>query len=244
MTSRLQIARRRVALHDSVPGAQHAVCGEKGTRGDCRRELLLVALVGVLFAGIARGDVTEAVEHALAGQPPGVVRRLLDENVVILSDSEPGRSGDPTEVRGLVLFAQPRSRVLQLLLQTARQIEYRPDLEKIETVERFADGEVDEQEMRIMLMRISYWLRYRWDLSAARITWGLDPRFPNDLHTTEGYWELEEIDDVHTLGRFGTRVDVGPALPAFLQEIATRKNLPLTLDRCRRWIDSDGRYRP
>jgi len=205
---------------------------------------LLVALVGLLFASVAPGDVTDAVEHALAGEPPEVVRRLLDENVVILSNPEPSRSGDPPEVRGLVLFAKPRSRVLQLLLQTARQIEYRPDLEKVETVERFPDGEVDAQEMRIMLMRISYWLRYRWDLSAGRISWGLDPRFPNDLHITEGYWELEEIDDLHTLGRFGTRVDVGPALPAFLQEIATRKNLPLTLDRCRRWIDSDGRYRP
>ena len=93
-------------------------------------------------------------------------------------------------------------------------------------------------------MPISYWLRYQWDVSAGRISWTLDPRFPNGLRVTDGFWELEEVDAAHTLGRFGTRVDVGPALPAFLEEIATRKNLPQTLDRCRRWIDSDGRYRP
>ena len=195
---------------------------------------------------MARGDETlsVAVQRALAGEPPELAQQILNERVVLRAGSEPGRRGDPTEVQALVLFTKPRSRVIQLLLQTARQAEYRPDLEKVETVERFSNGEVDMQEMRIMLIPISYWIRYEWDVSAGRISWGLDPRFPNDLRVTEGYWELQELDAIHTLGRFGTRVDVGPALPAFLQEIATRKNLPQTLDRCRRWIGSDGRYRP
>jgi hypothetical protein len=207
-------------------------------------------MLGVLalaaFAGLARGDeaLSAAVQRALAGEPPELAQRFLDEKVVLLSGSDPRHRGDPTQVRALVLFAKPQSRVIQLLLQTARQIEYRPDLEKVETVERFSNGEVDVQEMRMMLVRISYWLRYQWDVSAGRISWGLDPRFPNDLRVTDGFWELEEVDAVDTLGRFGTRVDVGPALPAFFQEIATRTNLPKTLDRCRRWIDSDGRDRP
>jgi hypothetical protein len=208
--------------------------------------MLLGALALMLLAGTARGDptLTGAVHRALAGEPPELVERLLDEKVVVLSGSEPRDQGDPSQVRALVLFARSRSGVIQLLLQTARQTEYRPELQKVETLERFPDGEVDLQEMRIMLVRVSYWLRYQWDVSAGRISWGLDPRFPNGLRVTDGSWELEEVDAVHTLGRFGTRVDVGPALPAFLEEIATRKNLPQTLDRCRRWIDSDGRYRP
>jgi len=213
---------------------------------DYGREILFGALALTLSAGVARGDETlsAAVQRALEGEPPGLAQQFLKEKVVLLSGSEPGHGGDPAQVQALVLFTRQRSRVIQLLLQTARQTEYRPDLEKVETVERFSNGEVDMQEIKIMLIPISYWLRYQWDVSAGRISWGLDPRFPNDLRVTDGYWELEEIDAVHTLGRFGTRVDVGPALPAFLQEIATRKNLPQTLNHCRRWIDSDGRYRP
>ena len=124
---------------------------------------------------MARGDETlsAAVHRALAGEPPELVQRFLDEKVVLLSASEPRDRSGPTQVRALVLFERPQSRVIQLLLQTARQIEYRPDLEKVETVERFSNGEVDVQEMRIMLVRISYWLRYQWDVSAGRISaWG------------------------------------------------------------------------
>jgi len=153
--------------------------------------LLGVLALGV-FAGIARGDetLTAAVQRALAGEPPELVQRLFDEKVVLLSGSEPSDRSGPTQVRALVLFAKPRSRVIQLLLQTARQTEYRPDLEKVETVERFSNGEVDVQEMRIVLIQISYWLRYQWDVSAGRISWGLDPRFPNDLRVQmdSGNW--------------------------------------------------------
>ena len=200
----------------------------------------------MLVAGLARGDetLTQGIQRALAGEPPELVERLLDEKVVVLSASEARDQGDPTQVRALVLFETPRSRAIQLLLQTDRQIEYRPELHKLETVERFPNGEVDLQELRMMLMRVSYWLRTQWDVSAGRISWTLDPRFPNDLRVTDGSWELEEVGAVHTLGRFGTRVDIGPAFPAFLEEIATRRKLPETLDRCRRWIDSDGSYRP
>lgn len=215
-------------------------------RATSKAAMLLGALASMVVAGIARGDetLTGGVQRALAGAPPEVVNRLFDEKVVVLSGSEPRSQGDPRQVRALVLFAKPRSRVIQLLLQTARQIEYRPELEKVETVERFPNGEVDLQEMRIMLVRVSYWLRYQWDVPAGRISWGLDPRFPNGVRATDGSWELEEVDAGHTLGRFGTRVDVGPALPALLEEFATRNNLPQTLDRCRRWVDSDGTYRP
>ena len=146
--------------------------------------------------------------------------------------------------RAFVLFSKPRSRVLQLLLQTDRQTEYRHELAKLQTVERFENGLVMENEMRMMLRPIRFWLRYQWDVDAGRISWSLDPRFPNDVRQVEGFWELQELDAEHTMARTGTQVDVGTAIPAFLQEAATRNNLGDTLDRCRRWIDSDGRERP
>jgi len=215
-------------------------------RADCRRATFLLLLACVAFTRIAWADatLTEALQHTLPEMPPEVVQRLLEEKVILLSEADPRSPGEPAQVQALVLFAKPESRVFQLLLQTARQTEYRPDLKRAETVERFPDGEVDVQEMRIMLMRISYWLRYHWDLSTGRISWELDPRFPNDLRVEDGSWQLEAVDAEHTIGRLATRVDVGPELPPFLQELATRKNLPQTLEHCRRWIDSDGRYRP
>jgi hypothetical protein len=76
------------------------------------------------------------------------------------------------------------------------------------------------------------------------MTWGLDPEYENDLARLEGFWELYELDEARTLARFGTAVQVGPALPGFVQDLVTRKKLPASIDQTRQWVDSLGLYRP
>jgi len=187
--------------------------------------------------------LANAVRAAVPDVSPAIVERLLADKVALLPSSDPS-PGEPPAVKALVLFSQPKSRVMEFLLQTARQVEYRPELEKVETVERLADGDVDQQEMKIIFVHVRYRLRYHYEPAADRLSWQLDPRYDNGLHIIDGSWELYSLDAGHTLARFSTHVDVGPALPSFLQDIATRKNVPQTLERCRKWIDSDGRYRP
>jgi hypothetical protein len=103
---------------------------------------------------------------------------------------------------------------------------------------------LDEHHMKILFARVDYRLRHHFDWEGGRSWWELDPSFANDLSEVEGFWELHELDAARTLARFGSRVVVGPALPLWLQEVATRKNLPATLERARRWVDSNGTYRP
>ena len=91
--------------------------------------------------------------------------------------------------------------------------------------------------------RVTYFLRYRVDFAARRISWQLDDTYPSQLRRVDGYWELFVMGDDQTLGRFGVQVDVGP-VPASLQEYATRRSIPKTMENARRWIDSDGRWRP
>ena len=58
------------------------------------------------------------------------------------------------------------------------------------------------------------------------------------------FWELYELDEKRTLARFGTALEVGPALPTFLQDMVTRSKLPASIEHCRKWVNSDGTYRP
>ena len=74
--------------------------------------------------------------------------------------------------------------------------------------------------------------------------WELDPHFDNDLAGLVGFWEFYPLEDGRTLGRSGARVDVGPAVPASLQDWITRKNLPQSMEHVRQWVDSGGSYRP
>ena len=153
-------------------------------------------------------------------------------------------AGDRKYIEALVLFEQPRHRTMRLLSQTARQIEYRPERIHVEPILWSEAAVLDQHTLRIAFMRIEYRLRSHFDYESYRIWWELDPEFPNDLHRLEGFWQLEELDPNRTLGRFGTRVEVGPALPSFLQDLATRRSLPRTMRRVRRWVNSDGANRP
>jgi ribosome-associated toxin RatA of RatAB toxin-antitoxin module len=195
-----------------------------------------LALAGVLAAGLAPPALAELAEgeRLLAAHPPALVEALFHDRVVLAKD------GEPLAARGLVIFAKPVERVFQLLSQTSRQLEFRPDLAGIETLESLPDGTLEEHRIRILFLDIRYHLRNRLDRERRLIRWELAPGFEHDLERVEGSWELYPLPQDRTLGVFETRVEVGPAMPSFLQDYATRKSLPGTLERCRRWVDGDG----
>jgi len=170
---------------------------------------------------------------------PELVEELLGNGLVLLP-----QAGENADVEALVLFARPRSRVMRLLTQTGRAREYRPELKELRMLAVDERGALDEQRMRILFRTIVYRLRYRFDFDRARVEWHLARDFENDLERVEGWWQLHPMTDGRTLGHFGTVVRVGPALPAFLEKRATRSQVPETLERTRRWVDSDGRWRP
>lgn len=176
----------------------------------------------------------------LEAEPPELVERLFDQKVALLdAPRDPGEPGAGLS-RAYVVFEQPAARVFELLAATSRQREYRDELERIGRVRELADGCVDEHAIRILFVEMVYRLRYRIDPVARRILWSLDPSFANPIRKIEGFWEVYELGPTRSLGRFGAAVDVGEALPAWIEEAVTRKNLPKTLEGCRRWVDADG----
>jgi len=103
---------------------------------------------------------------------------------------------------------------------------------------------IEEQHLKIAFLDIGYRLRDQLDPGTHTITWALDPTFESTLQHVSGYWELHALDAARTLARFGTKVSVSPAVPSFLQNGITRKNVPQSLENTRQWVDSDGRWRP
>jgi hypothetical protein len=180
----------------------------------------------------------------LANQPAATVDRLMEKNLVVMQEVREDGSLSGGIITAYVIFADPIDPVYDLLSQSARQIEFRPELTNIEMVAMSEHGPVDEQRLKILFQRFVYYISYRLDRSQYRIEWHLDHGYENDLDQVDGFWELYEMEDGRTLGRSGTSIDVGPAIPAFLQDWLTRKNLPQTMERVRLWVDSGGSYRP
>ena len=187
---------------------------------------------------------TPTAATILANQPRPVVERLLEKNVVVMQEVREEGALSGGIITSYVMFEPPVEEAYGLLSQSARRVEFRPELTSIETIERAARGPIDEQRMRILFQRYVYRIEYRLDPDRWRIEWLLDERFDNDLQMVNGFWELYPTDDGRTLGRSGTSINVGAHVPGFLQDWITRKNLPKTMERVRMWVNSGGTYRP
>jgi len=214
-------------------------------RPPVRAGLLLLAVLALPLTSARAQQPPASLQSVAFDPPPPAVLAELQQHPVLLAD-KPNESDDDHSGRAQawVLFQQPRLEVLRLLASTPRQQEYRPELTRLQVIEASEHGDVAEYRVRFMLTTLVYRARHGWDLDSGRVWWTLDPSFDNDMQVLDGLWELRELDAKHTLGRFSTRISMGPALPAFLQEYATRKKLPDSMEQVRRWVDSDGAWRP
>jgi hypothetical protein len=169
---------------------------------------------------------------------------LMEHKLLVLEDVDKDRD---SFVVAYVIFERSMQGVLALLRQASRQVEYRPELNSVETIRTFEGGRIDEQRIRILFTEFVYRLRYRNLVATeSRLEWALDPDFDNDMRRVEGFWEFHpfEQNPDRTLARFGSNVAVGPAVPHFIQKHMTRKTVLRYIDNCRQWIDSDGTWRP
>jgi hypothetical protein len=197
-------------------------------------------LIAVAQTAALRADPPSDVmpDSTLEAPSPAELARIEHEHVVC------NTAGDDRTARALVLFERPLDEVWTLLTSTTRQKEYRPELTGLNVIESGDHSNVAEYSLRFMLTSLHYRLQQAWDSQSRRVWWSLDPGFDNDMRVLDGLWELRALDDRRTLGRFSTRIDIGPELPAFLQDYATRKKLPESMDHVRRWVDSGGTWRP
>ena len=198
-------------------------------------------LAALLLAGAPGLAQARTAEALLDGEPPELVERLHRDGVLVMEDVG---GGADSFVVAYVIFARPRERVLELLEEAARQPEYRPELRSVRTISSTAEGRVDEQRLVVMFQELVYRLLYTKDPDDQRLEWRLDPDFDNDLERMEGFWELYAAADGTTLGRFGSRVNVGPAVPGFLQRGLSRRTVLRYVENARQWVDSEGRWRP
>jgi len=202
---------------------------------------VLLALAGPLARAEAESPPVPFPVKALDPPSAGDLAKLERDHVELDEDTDPHARGT---ARALVLFEKPLAEVLRLLTATTRQKEYRPELARLDVIESTDHSDVAEYRLRFMLTSLRYRARVAWDYANSRIWWTLDPSFDNDMKALDGLWELRALDDKRTLGRFTTRIDLGPALPEFLQDYATRKKLPESMENVRHWVDSGGSWRP
>jgi hypothetical protein len=192
------------------------------------------------LTGDAIGAHNGASDHEVANDVSShftsdMIANLQKTGVVLVE-----YTGEDGTFEALVIFDPPLDRIWHLLIQGDRQNEYRPELKRIRTIDKGPNHSLEEHELRIMFISLTYRLRFELNRDQNFIGWSLDPDFKNDVDHISGNWQLYEMEDGRTLARFKTRVRVGGALPGWLQNTVSRKKIPQTLKRCRVWANNEG----
>lgn len=178
----------------------------------------------------------------LARYPAELGEELFAKNLVVIPPHAGGEN--PPGLSAMVLFEKPASRVMRLLSQTARQKEFRPELSQLERISEQDGWLIDEHQIKILFLKIVYRVRSEIDFQQRRIEWQLDESVDNDLKTLWGFWQLHELGEDRSVGHFGGTTEIGNLVPKLLGNAITRRKVPSMLENCRRWVNSDGRYRP
>jgi hypothetical protein len=205
-----------------------------------RSTIVLIFSIVTFLTGDAIGAHKGASDHETANDvlshfTSDMIANLQKTGVVLVE-----HTGEDGTFEGLVIFDPPLDRIWHLLIQGDRQNEYRPELKRIRTIDKGPNHSLEEHELRIMFISLTYRLRFELNRDQNFIGWSLDPDFKNDVDHISGNWQLYEMEDGRTLARFETRVRVGGALPGWLQDTVSRKKIPQTLKRCRVWANNEG----
>jgi hypothetical protein len=191
---------------------------------------------GIALAGPPPGALTDKDPQAYNGLTSKDIERMIKD----IGHEESTSKG---MIKAALIISQPIDKVYALQAQDWRQAEYVPYLEKMWAVQKYADGNLDEEELKILFVTLRFRVRWYHEPGKYAFHWNLDPGFKNDLKRLEGVWQFYYIDDNHTLGRYATVSETGFGIPQTIQDFLTRRDLPEALNNNKLWFESMGTWR-
>ena len=210
------------------------------------RGLLLAALVLtpiLIQAAPPPGAPTDQDPNAYQGLAAADRERLRKGEIVVIKDFSREESTSKGMVYAAIIFNKPISEVWGLMTHGWRQEEYLPNLDRTILVKKLPDGDIIENRVKILFLNLNFWVRGYHDPDRYYVRWTLADGYQNDLKTLEGFWQYYYVDDTHTLARYGTHTETGFGVPAKVQEYLARRDVPESLGRVKKWVESNGTWR-
>jgi hypothetical protein len=214
-----------------------------------KKFMLVVALVfsfvGIFPAPAAPppGAPTDKDPAAYKGLSAQDIERMKKGEIVIVKDIGFADADASGMIQAAMILNAPIDKIFALQAQDWRQAEYVPYLDEMFPVQKFPDGTLSEEHIKILFVTINIRVRWYHHPDKYSFNWTLDPSFKNDLKRLDGFWKFYYMDDAHTLARYGTVTQVGFGVPKFAQDFLTRRDLPTALNNNKLWYESNGAWR-
>lgn len=210
-----------------------------------RLQILIAAVVAsaVLVAGV------EALADESAGGPLDRYtakqrQRLLAGKPVF---GHVKAAGDETANRGsgraAIVVEAPLDTCFEIFADLGQQYLYFPRKTRSEVIASQGNRRWVRTEVDFSIKTIAYTVRYTIDRARHRFDFALDKRYPHDIAELSGHFRFERIDDRRTLLTYvATELDSGFAVPGFIEEYVTSRDLPAQVVNVKKRIESGGTW--
>jgi len=205
--------------------------------------VLILLLPALVQAGPPPGAPTDKDPNAYKGLSPSEIERLRRGEIIVLKDFSREETTSKGMVYAAIMFDKPITEVWSLMTQGWRQEEFLPHLDRSILVKKLPDGDLIENRVKILVVTLTFWVRGYHYPDRYYVRWNLAEGYKNDMKTLEGFWQYYYVDDAHTLGRYGTHTETGFGVPAKLQEFLAARDVPESLGRLKKWVESGGSWR-
>lgn len=179
----------------------------------------------------------------IASLSPDMQAKLKTDKKVLLGDADSSKGSYGGLIKAVVLFNQPKPRVFELITEPSRQVTYLPRLTRSDTVWRSPFGELMDFNVKVLFVSMTFQTQHWYFPEHSRVEWLLNPEFKNDIAKQIGFWQLFAAGDKYTVAEYGTLVDTGIAVPAKIQDMLARRDIPKALDHFQTFINSNGTWR-
>jgi hypothetical protein len=189
------------------------------------------------------GAPTDKDPNAYKGLSADEIARLKKGEIVVIKELSREETTSKGMVQVALIFNKRIDEVWSLMTQGFRQEEYLPNLDRSILVKKLPDGDIIENRLKVFFVELRFWVRGYHYPDRYYIRWNLAEGYKNDIKNLEGFWQFYYIDETHTLARYGTHTETGFGVPAKVQEFLARRDIPESLSRLKKWVESDGAWK-
>ena len=142
-----------------------------------------------------------------------------------------------------VIIDKPPEAAFAVLQDYGKIPEYMPRVVKVTLSEKTPARMKVVQELKVLFKTVVYTLILDFNAQKKRMDWKLDKSASNDIKDTWGFWEFVPYENGKTLVVYNIAADTGVAIPQFLEDYLTKKDLPEVLLAMKRRTESGGTWK-
>jgi carbon monoxide dehydrogenase subunit G len=173
----------------------------------------------------------------------GEIRKLEEGEVVRRHETFEDAKGR-SRGRGLaaVLVDAPPKAVWRHLTRPEEFDEFLPRLTESKVYEKEGRRLGVAYAVRVLLVTVRYHCLQTLEPERWSVHWTLDERKENGIAATTGFWRALPHGEGRSILVYAASASIGRAVPKFVEDFLTRRDLPGVVTAMKKRIESDGKY--